>query len=145
MLHPSNQHMSDNKLNEKQALAVELAVRGISDVEIAKKIGVSRQIINSWRNHDAGFMYALATRRQALREKQQDRLNALVDKSIRIVELALEKGDEKTQLQTAMFVLRLTGGQGGQGASQRVSRVEMEKEMVERTLIEVVREMGWEE
>jgi len=137
--------MDKKELNNKQELAVEFAVKGMTDGEIARKVGVSRQIVNGWRNHDADFMYALAIRRQALREKHQDSLNGLVEKAIAIVKNALDQGDPKTQLQAAMYVLNISGLKGYLQTGKQPSRREMEKELVENTLFEVVREMGWNE
>jgi FixJ family two-component response regulator len=67
--------MDEKSLTQKQERALEMVVRGCSDVEVARKVGVSRQIINSWRNHDTGFQYELEVRRQAVREKHQDKMN----------------------------------------------------------------------
>lgn len=135
--------MDEKKLNEKKELAVELAVRGMTDGEIAKQVGVSRQWVNTWRNHDEEFIYALAGRRRALRERHQDSLNELIDKAIGIVKGALEEGDEKTKLQAAMYVLKISGLQGYLKEGKQPSRAEMEKELIENTLFQVVKEMGF--
>jgi len=140
---PNN--MDEKALTQKQEKALELVVRGCSDVEVARRVGVSRQVINSWRNHDTGFQYELEVRRQAEWEKYQDKMNELVEKSLEVVGEALGEGDEKTRLQTAMFVLRMSGLQASMGRAKRGSRAEMEKELVENTLFQVVQEMGWVE
>jgi len=136
--------MTEKELNIQQEKAVELAARGLTDREVARRVGVTRQVVNKWRNHDAGFRYEMETRRQALREKQQDQLNELVEKALEVVGQALGAEDEKTRLQTAMFVLRIAGFQESMGRMKRGSRAETEKELMESTLIQVVREMGWE-
>lgn len=133
----------EKALNNKQDLAVDLAVRGLTDVEIAKRIGVSRQIVNTWRNHDADFMYELAMRRDAMREKHQDSLNLLIEKAIEIIRKAMEEGDAKTQLQAAMYVLRISGLKGYPNAGGASSRVETEKILIENSLFQVVKEMGF--
>jgi hypothetical protein len=140
---PNN--MDEKSLTQKQEKALELVVRGCSDVEVARRVGVSRQIINRWRNHDTGFQYELEMRRQAVREKHQDKMNELVEQALEVVGQALGEGDEKTRLQTAMFVLRMSGLQASMGRAKRGSRAEMEKELVENTLFQVVQEMGWVE
>ena len=137
--------MDEKELNQKQHLAIDLAVKGLTDGEIARRVGVSRQIVNTWRNHDTMFMYELAARRQALHEKHQDKLNCLIEKSIAVLEKALDKGDEKTKLQTAMYVLRLTGTGGRVSKGLLFNRREIEKELTETSLIQIVREMGWVE
>ncbi len=136
--------MEDKKLNDKKEMAVELALSGMTDVEIAKKVGVTRQWVNTWRNHDSDFIYSLAQRRQALRERHQDRLNELIDQSLRIVARALnENADPKTQLQAAMYVLRISGLQGYLKEGRQPSREEVERELIETTLIQVVKEKGF--
>jgi len=137
--------MDEKKLNDKKELAVELAITGMTDREIAKQVGVSRQWVNTWRNHDTEFIYALAMRRQKLREQHQDSLNDLVDKAIAIVKKALEDGDPKTQLQAAMYVLKISGLKGYLDAGKQPSRAEMEKEMVKNMLFEAIKGLGLEE
>jgi transposase len=136
--------MEENKLNEKQEKAVELVCMGKNDKEIAKLVGVSRQWVNTWRNHDDDFKHALTLRRQALREQHQDSLNDLIEDAIGIVKQALaNKADPKTQLKAAMYVLKISGLQGYLGEDQRKNQLEVENELVERTFIQVVKEMGF--
>ena len=137
-------NMDEKKLNDKKALAVDLALNGMTDMEIAKQVGVSRQWVNPWRNHDSDFIYSLAQRRQALRERHQDRLNELIDQSLGIVARALNEGnDPKTQLQAAMYLLRISGLQGYLKESRQPSREQVERELIETTLIQVVKEQGF--
>ena len=136
--------MDEKKLNDKKALAVDLALNGMTDVEIAKQVGVSRQWVNTWRNHDSDFIYSLAQRRQALRERHQDHLNELIDQSLQIVARALnDNADPKTQLQAAMYVLRISGLQGYLKEGRQPSREQVERELIETTLIQVVKEKGF--
>ena len=136
--------MEEDKLNEKQEKAVELVCMGKTDKEIARLVGVSRQWVNTWRNQDSEFKHALAMRRQALREQHQDSLNDLVEDAIGIVKQALANTeDPKAQLKTAMYVLKISGLQGYLREDQQKSRLEMENELVERTFIQVVKEMGF--
>ena len=136
--------MEEDKLNEKQEKAVELVCMGKTDKEIARLVGVSRQWVNTWRNQDSEFKHALAMRRQALREQHQDSLNDLVEDAIGIMKQALANTeDPKAQLKTAMYVLKISGLQGYLGEDQQKSRTEMENELVERTFIQVVKEMGF--
>ena len=136
--------MEENTLNEKQEKAVELVCMGKTDKEIAKQVGVSRQWVNTWRNHDNEFKHALAMRRQTLREQHQDSLNDLIEDAIGIVKQALSNTeDPKTQLKAAMYVLKISGLQGYLGEDQQKSQLEVENELVERTFIQVVKEMGF--
>lgn len=132
-----------NELSNKQELAVQLAVKGLTDVEIARRVGVSRQIVNTWRNHDSDFMYELALRREALRVKHQDSLNQLIEKAIEVIRKALEEGDEKTKLQAAMYVLRISGVKGYPIGFRSEHKRETEKVLIENTLVHVVKDMGF--
>jgi vacuolar-type H+-ATPase subunit H len=96
-------------LNEKQELAIELALSGLSDGEIASKIKVSRQMVNTWRNHDSLFIETLEIRRRNLREKHQDSLNALMEKAIEVLKNGLDDEDPKIRLQAAKQVLSMSG------------------------------------
>ena len=97
--------MDEEKLNEKQEMAIELALTGMSDGEIAKRVKVSRQWVNTWRNHNTVFIEALAERRRTLRERHQDGVIGLVEKAIEVIKAALEDGDPKVRLQAAKLVL----------------------------------------
>ena len=54
----------------------------MNDSQVAAQVGVSRQWVNTWRNHDEAFIQAL------------------------------QSGDEKTKLKTAFQVLHISGLQG---------------------------------
>ena len=122
--------MDKTDLNDKQERALELVISGMTDGEIAKRIGVSRQWVNKWRNQNAEFMYALQMRRQLTREKQMDQLNQLLEKAIEIVKDALENGDEQTKLKAAMHVLKISGLQGHAKPPEPLTKEEMEKERI---------------
>ena len=50
-------------LGGKWDMAIELVMCGMNDGDIAKRVGVSRQTINTWRNHGQDFHALLAERR----------------------------------------------------------------------------------
>ncbi len=99
--------VDEEKLNEKQELAIELALTGMSDGEIAKRVKVSRQWVNTWRNHNTVFIDALAERRRTLRERHQDSIIGLVDKAIEVMRAALDDADPRVRLQAAKLVLSM--------------------------------------
>ena len=94
----------EEKLNEKQEMAIELALTGMSDGEIAKRVKVSRQWVNTWRNHNTVFIDALEERRRTLRERNKDALGGLVERAIEVVKDALEDADPKIRLQAVKLV-----------------------------------------
>jgi len=95
----------EEKLNEKQELAIELALTGMSDGEIAKRVKVSRQWVNTWRNHNTVFIDALEERRRTLRERHKDAIGGLVERAIEVLHSALEDADPRVRLQAVKLVL----------------------------------------
>ena len=136
--------MSDDDvlLDEKQAQAVELALVGMNDVEIAKRIKVSRQTVNKWRNHDADFIYLLTLRRQTIREQYQDAISQLVDKSLRVLTKALDNEDDpRMQVETAKFIMRISGLQGHTKPAKMPTREEVEQEMIRSSLEDALKSL----
>ena len=85
-------------LSVKQELALELILCGINDGEIAKRAGVSRQTINTWRNHNEVFRMSLAGRREAARERHRGELCGLVSEAVWVMREAMLEGDLLTRL-----------------------------------------------
>jgi len=106
------------EMDTKQEKALELALAGMSDVEIARRVRVSRQWVNRWRNHDEEFMEALRERRQALREQRMDRMTELMEEAIAAARGALRSPNENTRLKAAALVYKVSGLQGDMRADQ---------------------------
>lgn len=96
-------HLSE--LSDAQALAVDLLVAGNTDIEVAQRVGRSRQTVNGWRNHDVAFIRELEARRAYVRSSSADLLVQLQRKALDVVAEKLDEGD----LAAAMFVLKLAG------------------------------------
>lgn len=92
-------------INGKQEKALELVLRGMNDVEVAKAIGVTRQTVNNWRRFNTAFIETLTDERKLLREKHQDSINGLVEKAIEVMKNALDDEDPKIRLQAVKLVL----------------------------------------
>ena len=133
--------MKTDGLSDKKERALELVMSGMTDGEIAKQVGVSRQWVNTWRNQDAEFMYELEVRRQALREKHMDSLSQLVEKSINVLRDALEEGDPQTKLKAAMYVLKASGVAAQAKAGNAKTRHEMEISLISAAIGEVAQGM----
>ena len=99
----------DKGLSDKQGLAMELVMLGMKDGEIAKRVGVSRQRVNMWRNQDVDFRALLAERRKALRERHQDELSGMVSEAIGVMREAMREDEIATRLRAAQGVLRMSG------------------------------------
>ena len=135
--------MDDEKLNEKQEMAIELALTGMSDGEIAREIKISRQWVNTWRNHDTIFIDALEERRRALREAHQDSINGLVKKAIEVLKNAMEDEDPKTRLQAARLVLSTAALKDSMKGENQPSEGEMILKELAEAFGEASKELGY--
>mgnify|MGYP000945757305 CR=1 FL=1 len=93
------------KLSSKQLLAIDMILTGLNDREVAESIGVGRNTVNKWRNHDEDFQAELNERRRELNEATQNRIRSLTQKALDAIEYALERGDARIALE----VLKLAG------------------------------------
>ena len=96
-------------LSVKQELALELILCGMNDGEIAKRAGVSRQTINTWRNHNEDFRMLLAGRREAALERRRGELSGLVFEAVGVIRKALLDGNLLTRLWAALALLHMSG------------------------------------
>ena len=126
------------KLNGKQELALHLVLEGLTDSQIAERVGVSRQRVNIWRNQDIAFMQALEERKRVLWEIYLGQLMHMVGKAMEVVREAMDTGTEQTRLKAAMYVLKLAGLQE-QG---RMEDKDRGKEALLQALHEIADERG---
>lgn len=68
-------------------------LKGKTDAEVAIAVGVGRDTVNRWRNHNPVFMAALNEQRNQLEEDPTVRLSRLYFWSLEVIELALTKAD----------------------------------------------------
>ena len=129
-------------LSCKQEMALELVMCGINDGAIAKRAGVSRQTINTWRNHDEDFRTRLAERRVALRAQYRDELSGLVSEAIGVMRDAIRKGDMLTRLWAAHAVLRMLGLQAAVPTQKQPSGEEIINEFLSDMIRKVAQEKG---
>ena len=93
------------KLSSKQLMAIDMILMGSNDREVAESLGVGRNTVNKWRNHDADFQAELNERRKELNEATQNRIRSLTQKALDAIEYALERGDARIALE----VLKMAG------------------------------------
>jgi len=93
------------KLSSKQLMAIDMILTGLNDREVAESIGVGRNTVNKWRNHDEDFQAELNERRKALNEATQNRIRSLTQKALDAIEYALDRGDARIALE----VLKMAG------------------------------------
>ncbi len=116
-------------LSVKQELALELILCGMNDGEIAKRAGVSRQTINTWRNHNENFRMLLAGRREAVRERHRDELSRLVSEAVRVMREAMRDDDMLTRLWAVQALLRMSGLQAAVQAEKLPSREDIIRDL----------------
>lgn len=73
----NNRHLTIPQLN-----AIDLILGGTTDQEVANVVGVTRQTICGWRNHDPFFRATLNARRAEIWGTAQDSLRALLPRAV---------------------------------------------------------------
>lgn len=100
-------HEEEEKaLKEQQVLAIPLILAGKTDAEVAESVGVARETINRWRNHDSDFMRELRQSREAQLESHMTRISNANDKAVNVLEDLLDSEDEQVRLRAAMHLLK---------------------------------------
>jgi len=96
------------QLSQEQMNAIEHLLQGKSDRAAAETVGVSRQTICEWRNHDPIFIAELNRQRSELWWDTRERLKSLANRALDAVEMQLDSGDPKASLAAAKYVLQGT-------------------------------------
>ncbi len=96
------------QLSQEQMNAIENLLLGKSDRAAAETVGVSRQTICEWRNHDVLFIAELNRQRSELWSEAHQRLKSMANRALDAVELQLDSGDPKASLAAARFILQGT-------------------------------------
>ena len=112
-------------LSPAQLSAVELIAEGHTDAEAARILKVSRQSVNTWRNHNPDFQKAVDETRREIHGKARERIEALSLKALDTIEAAVKAGS----VPASLGVIRAY-----------VSLVKPEPAPPEQTLIKVVYE-----
>ena len=92
-----------------QQRAIELLLLGYKDAEVAAIVGVTRQTVNKWRNHNKAFIAELNHRRRELWEAAEEKLRNLIDSAITVLEEDLQSEDRRLRLRAAVHVLKCVG------------------------------------
>lgn len=96
-------------LTVEQLNAIDLLVTGISDREVAEKVGVSRQTVNGWRLNNLVFQAQLNRQREEIWGISKDRMRALVPKALDRIEKTLEDAGDQNGSKVALEVVRAAG------------------------------------
>ena len=96
------------QLSIEQQNAIDLLLQGKSDRATAEVVGVSRQTVWEWRNHDPLFIAELNRQRHELWSEANERMKSLANRALDVVELQLGSDDPKAALAAAKYVLQGT-------------------------------------
>ena len=100
----------DTKLTEQQEQAIWLILLGRNDKQVGKAVGVARQTISKWKNHNPDFKAFLNKQRAENLENHVDRIRYCIGEAIQVLEDNLANiDDHKIAQDAAMFVLKGTG------------------------------------
>jgi predicted DNA-binding protein (UPF0251 family) len=104
-----NKNIQQKELSIEQLNAIELLITGSPDADVAQAVGVSRQTVWDWRNHDDEFAAQLERKRKALWASHEDNLRSLISKAIDILRQGMASDDERIKQAAAVHVLRCVG------------------------------------
>jgi len=96
------------QLSIEQANAIEHLLQGQSDRAVAEAVGVSRQTISEWKNHDPLFVAELNRQRSEMWKEARERMKALANRVLDVVELQFDSDDPKAALAAAKYILQGT-------------------------------------
>ena len=94
-------------LSVEQQNAIDLLVTGQTDQAVAEAVGVTRQTVCGWRNHQPAFAAALNARRLDVWGGAVDRLRSLLPKALDALEHAVT--GETPDWKAAVQVIALAG------------------------------------
>jgi hypothetical protein len=87
-----------------QLRAIELLCAGVPETQVREEVHVSRTKMWRWRTQDPAFMEAYEAQRSAIASHRKERLFALHDLAVDVIEENLQEGDPDL----ALAVLRMS-------------------------------------
>ena len=97
---------AEKVLKEHQMLAIPHILAGKSDAQVAEAVGVARETVNRWRNHDRDFQDELSQSRVAHIDARVIGLSSVNTKAIEVMEEFLDSDDEQIRMRAAMHLLK---------------------------------------
>ena len=91
-------------ISDRQRVAIESLVAAGTQTDAAVAAGVTRQTVNSWVNHDIGFIVELNQRRHEQRRISAQRLQTAISAAIDNIEERITQGDCTVALQLLKLV-----------------------------------------
>ena len=102
----AKQETEKQALKDQQMLAIPHILAGKSDAQVAEAVGVARETVNRWRNHDEDFQDELSQSRVAQVNARVIALSSVNTKAIEVMEELLDSDDEQIRMRAAMHLLK---------------------------------------
>ena len=96
-----------NELSISQQQAIHLLLTGLNDKQVAAELGVARQTVTNWRNHDSIFMAGLNSERKSAWQANQERMRSLMARAIDVLADCLDSENERVRQSTAVQILKV--------------------------------------
>jgi hypothetical protein len=100
-------------LTDKQRLAIVWLVQGLTDGEVAEKVGCSRETVNRWKSGNDAFKVALNDARAKAVGDSLIRLQLLVSDAVTVLEGSVKSADADHKV--AVAILKAVGVYGTAG------------------------------
>jgi len=101
----------------EQMNAIDQLVIGLTDQEVADKVGVARQTVTKWRLYHPGFQAELNKRRKEVWGSAADRLRSLLPKALDRIEKILLDDSNPNSWRAAVELLKAAGLHASSGCS----------------------------
>ena len=102
----AKQEAEKQALKDQQLFAIPHILAGKTDAQVAEAVGVARETVNRWRNHDHDFQRELRQSREAHLDSHMMALTRVNKKAVDVLENLLDSDDEQIRLRAAMHLLR---------------------------------------
>jgi hypothetical protein len=99
----------DENLSSAQLKAVCLLASGESVTDTAVAVGVARQTLSGWKNHNSAFQAELARKQAEIWNESRERLRTALPKATEVLISALDDDSPRVRLSAARTVISLNG------------------------------------
>lgn len=94
-------------LTVEQLLAVDYIMTGMTDREVAEKVGMTRETVTKWRNHHPAVIAELNRRRAELITIGMEQLKALVPEAVAALRAVINDPENPNRARVAMEVVKM--------------------------------------